>query len=117
MMPKVTIEAPIVEDLGNGIWRIDLRIVNTGEMDTTSAIGNKTQRYTRTMVRIDLPKERILSGNRASGFASLDAMGGDWSGSWVVNANGMSSVKITIDGPAVVATELNVQPTRTGGAR
>lgn len=117
MMPKVTINEPKVQDLGNGIWRIDLRIVNTGEMATTSAIGNKTGRWARNMVRIDLPKERILSGSRASGFNSLGAMGGDWNGSWVVNASGMSSVKFTIDGPAIPKTEIDIKPTRTGGAR
>ena len=120
MLPDVTVHEPVVEVLGNGVWRIDLRIVNTGQMATTSAIGVKTRRWPRTMVRLDMPRERVLSGNRVSGFDSLAGLGGEWTGTWVVIAEGMDSVKIHIEGPAVPAMDIEATPTsdaHTGGDR
>lgn len=98
MFPAIDVEGPAVKRLGPTLWRIDLRLVNTGRLPTRSAIGVKARRLAPLVLRIDLPAERLISGPEVERVESIDP-GGSAESTWTVIADPGASVRIHLTSP------------------
>lgn len=81
MMPRVEIDEPVVEKVGDGVWRITLTAHNEGELPTRTALGAKARRLTPYVLALDLPQDKLLSGstiNRTDSLAPGETMRAEW---------------------------------------
>lgn len=98
-LPSLSVQTPTVESLGGGVWRIAVKLENDGFLPTRSAIGVKARRLPPTIVRIDLPEQAVISGERAHRVPALPGSGGSDLTEWVVAATAGAQVKIKINSP------------------
>jgi hypothetical protein len=75
--PQVRIDSVRVEELAPGIRRIRMRIANDGWLPTATAMGRTNEAPGPVVVRIDAPREAIMSGARASRIASIAGYGAE----------------------------------------
>ncbi|MFN0132693.1 MAG: M14 family zinc carboxypeptidase [Phycisphaerales bacterium] len=94
--PRVVVSEQRVERLGPGLWRVWVRVVNEGSMPTLSAMGVKARRHLPTIVRIDAPMERVISGERVNRFWSIAGSGGMADAEWTVRAEDGSEVVVEV---------------------
>ncbi len=71
-LPRLSVEAPIVEPLGPGLARVTLRVRNTGVLPTASAMADRAKRLPPIVVRLDVPGESILAGPRVARINTID---------------------------------------------
>ncbi len=93
-LPRVSLDAPVVECLGASLWRVTVRATNSGYLPTMPAIGVKARRAMPTIVSLDIPMERILSGSKAGRFWAIPGSGGSAEQEWVVTGEPGSNVTI-----------------------
>jgi len=96
MLPRLTIDEPTIERLGEQLWRVRVRVVNEGVMPTRIAMGVKTRRLPATRWEIDLPAERVVSGSRVQSKVSIAGSGGQLVGEWVVVGVAGGEVKVRL---------------------
>lgn len=122
-MPALEFDAPTVERVGPGMWRIGLSARNTGLLPTAAAIGVKARRLHPIVFAFDpeqtIPGERIVSGQRLARFESIEGSGASVHASWLVLADDNAPVRIEVRsahfGNRVF--EIRLSETSTGGAR
>jgi hypothetical protein len=71
-LPRLAVDAPIVEPLGPGLSRVTLRVRNTGVLPTASAMADRAKRIPPIVVRLDVPGETILAGPRVARINTID---------------------------------------------
>ncbi|MBL9033027.1 MAG: hypothetical protein JNM80_15120 [Phycisphaerae bacterium] len=94
--PRVVVGEQRVERLGPGLWRVWVRAVNEGPMPSLSAIGVKARRHLPTIVRLDVPMERVISGDRVNRFWSIPGSGGIADSEWTIRGDAGSEVSIEV---------------------
>ncbi len=97
MFPRLEVSEPVVEALGGGVYRITLRLRNTGGLATRAAISNKVRRIAPIILRPDVEPERIVSGERLHRVSPIGP-GGHTDVSWIINASGEDAVTIEVHG-------------------
>lgn len=93
-LPRVSLDAPVVEAMGPGLWRITVRATNTGYLPTMPAIGVKARRAMPSVVSLDVPMERIVTGQKAGRFWAIPGSGGAADQQWVITGDAGSTVTI-----------------------
>jgi hypothetical protein len=81
MLPRVTIDDPVVERVSDGVWRVGVTVRNEGELPTRTALGVKARRLTPFVLALDMPQDRVLSGstiNRSDSLAPGETMRAEW---------------------------------------
>lgn len=81
MMPRVVIEDPVVEKVGDGVWRVSITVRNDGELPTRTALGAKARRLTPYVLALDVPQDTLIAGstiNRADSIAPGETMRAEW---------------------------------------
>lgn len=106
-MPRVEFDGLRVESLGGGLWRVSVRVTNRGELATRAAIGVKARRRVPMRLAIDLPEERVLSGQRLQRIQRLDARASQ-EATWVVRGDAGSTITLTLASPEFGTTPLTV---------
>lgn len=86
MMPRLAIDDPIVEKVGEGVWRISIEVHNEGELPTRTALGVKANRLIPHVLSLDVPQETLLSGSTINRDESI-APGGTMRAEWLVLAS------------------------------
>ena len=94
--PRVKVEDPVVERVGAGMWRISVRDVNEGALATMTAMGSKARRETPTIISIDVPIERIVSGEKLYRTQVLAGNGGKAEAQWLIPGEAGSTVNIQV---------------------
>src|SRR5690606_28996459 len=84
-MPRVETAAPVVEEMGGGLYRVTFTVMNTGYLPTRTALAVKARRVPSLRVQLDVPEERVLSGDRVTRIQSLAGSGGSRTMQWVVS--------------------------------
>ena len=97
--PKLSIEGPDVMKLASGLYEIRLAVVNDGFLPTTTSMARKAQSVMPTLVKLDVPVERIVTVDRVSRARGIDGSGGRASFHWIVRADDGSSIKIELTSP------------------
>lgn len=129
--PQVRIDSVTVEELAPGVRRIRMRVANDGWFPTATAMGRTNEVPGPIVVRIDAPREAIMSGPRASRIASVPGYGAQ-DLEWVVRHPNATPVRIearwrAMDPQAVVIEGTTVRlegvparaaaPSAAGGAQ
>lgn len=117
MLPKLEVEGPHVERLGEQTWRIRVEAVNTGAMPTRLAMGVRAKRHPPTRWRIDREGAQLLSGSRVQGRDSVEGAGGRLVGEWVVAGRAGEELKLSLLSPECGDKDLVVRLEVPGGER
>ena len=67
LLPDLVVDEPTAERVGDGLWRVRMRLSNPGYLPTHSAIALKARRVIPIVVQISTPQDRIVSGQRSAG--------------------------------------------------
>ncbi|WP_149913809.1 M14 family metallopeptidase [Sphingobacterium cavernae] len=91
-MAKLTFAAPKVTSLGNDVFRVELSVMNVGDMPTYPEIGDRIRFVSRFKTVCDLQNgQQFLSGKRLQLYPSLP-VGGAQTFTWLIKGKG--TVKI-----------------------
>lgn len=83
-LPRIEVSEPTVESLGADLWRVTIRVSNTGYLPSRAAIAGKTRRLPSLRVQLDVPEDRVLAGDRLTRVPALPGSGGSRIIQWVV---------------------------------
>ena len=98
MRPRVIVEGPDIEDLGGGLRRVRLAMVNDGTMPTRTAMARANRAIRPIVVRFDVDRSRLLEGQRVGRVDGLDGRGGRALFEWVYRVDD-GPTRIVIDDP------------------
>lgn len=93
--PKVEAVAE-AKALGPGVYRVGVRLTNTGEWPTACRIGVKARRSLPVVVTLQAPVESIVSGERVQRSPAIAGRGGTFDASWVVRGRAGDSLRSSI---------------------
>ncbi len=100
--PKITTQPPVVEHVGPGIWRISIRAVNDGAMASMPQVNTKARHGLPTLLSIDLPMDKLISGEKFVRSWVIPGNGGQMEAEWLISADDGSSVNVNFQ-PSVGA--------------
>jgi len=95
-LPAMRIEGPAVKQLANGLYEIKLAVVNDGYLPTKTAMARKARSIMPTVVRISVPVDDIVSGDRVDRIWGLDGSGGQSVHEWIVRVEDGAEVTVSI---------------------
>lgn len=92
MQPKLEMHNLKIEGLGNGLTRITLDLFNNSPIPTHSQMGERSRWLRKVRVDMNLPEDRIISGNK---IELIDVIGAyeKVELSWIVKGKGEIPVK------------------------
>lgn len=96
--PRLAVRPATVEQLGAGVWRVNVEAVNEGKLPTRTAMGVKVRRLPPTRWTIGLDRARVLAGDRVVRADSV-AAGGEIRGAWTIVGSAGDKVSITLESP------------------
>lgn len=86
-LPNVSIGEPEVKRLSAGVYEIKLAVTNDGYFPTGTAMAVRNRKGRPYVLRIDVPNEKIVSGQRVQKFWSIPGSGGREEARWIVLAD------------------------------
>jgi hypothetical protein len=95
-LPRIHPQEPVVERLGPGLWRVNVRVVNDGYLPSAAAIENKAQRALPTVVSIDVPLDRILAGEKHNRSWVIAGSGGRFDSQWTIRGDEGESIGVVV---------------------
>ncbi|MBE8713737.1 M14 family metallopeptidase [Sphingobacterium hungaricum] len=105
-MAALEFSQPKITALGNDIFRVEMRVFNTGGMPTYPEIGDKIRHVSKLKTIIELQKsQQFLSGKRLELYPSL-AAGKSQDFSWLIKGKG--KVEIVVGCPAAGEKTISV---------
>ncbi len=111
LMPRIKIQDVKVEPLGDGIQRINVRVVNPGYLPTMSAMGSITREVYPLLLKLEAPKgTTYLKGNPRQELGVIRG-GGKTEWTWLVRtpAGKPGAAAITISAPSVGSDRATVE--------
>ena len=94
--PRLRQIGPEVTRLAAGLYRVRFAITNDGLLPTVTSMSAQARAITPTIVRLALPIESIVSGERVTRIWAISG-GGRSTHEWIVRAADESSFKIEIE--------------------
>ncbi len=104
-----------VASLGGGLWRVDLRVRNAGRLPTRSAMGSKARREPPMVFVMDVPDDRLVSGDRLQRIDRLEGYGDARDLSWIVRGGSDDSVQMRVRLPGIAERITTVSLTEGAG--
>ncbi|MBT4530884.1 MAG: hypothetical protein HOC27_06725 [Phycisphaerae bacterium] len=95
-LPDVRLGSPIIEQLANGLWEVRISVVNDGWFPTGTAMAKKNKRARPFVLRLDVPNDAIVSGQKVNRIWSLAGGGSRTWFKWVVQGKPNVEVNITL---------------------
>jgi hypothetical protein len=92
MQPKLEMQNIKIESLGNGLTRISADLFNNSPLPTHSDMGERSRWLRKVRVDLNVPQERIISGDKIKLIDSLGAFE-KVSLSWIIKGSGAVPVK------------------------
>jgi len=97
MLPRIEIAETEVEAMGGGVYAVTVEVANRGFLPTSLQHGVVSRAVDPTTVQIQLPPERIVSGeDKTVQFRQLLGSGSRDSFTWVVRGSAGEEVEITV---------------------
>ncbi|NRA57384.1 MAG: hypothetical protein HRU13_04615 [Phycisphaerales bacterium] len=112
MMPRIEVEPPVVERVGNGVWRISIEARNDGDMPTRTAMGVKARRLVPFVMAIDVDQDRLLGGSKIVRANSM-APGGVMRAEWLVLGDAGSTVLVQFRTEEYGTTDIEIELAQT----
>ncbi len=95
-LPKVSISDPVVTELSSNIWEIKVPVTNNGWLPFGTAMAERNKRARPYIVRINIPNDRLVTGQKIRRIWSIDGSGKTNWFTWVVEANRGELIDITL---------------------
>jgi hypothetical protein len=95
--PRIEAKPPTVERLGPGLYRVTVRAVNEGAMASMPEVNTKARQGLPTMLTLDVPVTRIVSGEKIVRAWVLPASGGQVQAEWILTGQDGSTVDILVN--------------------
>jgi hypothetical protein len=102
-LPKLEVDEPRVERLGERTFRISARVRNSGDMPTRSAMGVKARRLHPMLLSLDVDREQVISGDHVTRCDAI-APGAVFETSWIIHASPDRRLTLTVDAPELGTT-------------
>lgn len=93
-LPNVALDAPVVTRVGPSLWRVAARARNTGYLPSMPAIGVKARRSPPTLMTLDVPMSRLVSGSKTVRAWAIPGSGGSADAEWVVTGEENTTVPL-----------------------
>ncbi|MFG0328947.1 MAG: M14 family metallopeptidase [Phycisphaerales bacterium] len=95
-LPEVHLEDPEITQLASGLYEIKAAVVNDGYFPTGTAMAVRNRRARPYVVRLSIPDDQIVTGQRVHKTWSIPGSGGRESYRWIVGAPDGSEFTITL---------------------
>ena len=95
-LPKVRLSNTIVKELGNGLWEVKVAISNDGWLPSGTAMAKRNKRARPYVVRLEVPNQSIVTGQKVNRIWSLDGGGTKKWYRWIIQGASRSTVNITL---------------------
>lgn len=100
MFPALEVDAPTVERVGPGLWRISITLRNTGLLPTASASGVKAERLPGIIVVLDpeqnIEPDRLIAGRRVTRIDAIEGSGADSRAQWLIAADEGAQTRVEV---------------------
>jgi hypothetical protein len=97
--PKLSTQGPEVKKLATGLYEVRFGVVNEGYLPTATAMARKTRSMKPTVIRISVPVENIVAGERVIREWGIGGSGERMSEHWIVRVDDGSPIEIEINNP------------------
>ncbi len=94
--PEVSLTEPEVTRLASGLYEVKVALVNDGYLPTGTAMAVKNRRARPYVVRLDIPNEQVVTGQRVNKHWSVPGSGGRKQMRWIIRSTDGGSLKITV---------------------
>jgi hypothetical protein len=102
LLPRVKISDAKIEDLGEGIARVTVTVVNSGYLPTMSEMGRITNQLQGLQARIELPEgASLVKGVARVKLDPIGGNGGKAEPSWLVKLPEKKEATVTVWSPSV----------------
>ncbi len=91
---KISTQGPVVKKLAAGMYEVRFGIVNDGYLPTATAMARKARSIMPTIVKISVPVEQIVSGNRVNRAWGIGGSGDRFALRWIVRVADGSDIGI-----------------------
>jgi hypothetical protein len=108
LFPKLKV-TQTVKKVGNDLYRVTLKIKNTGKLPTQSAMGKLSRWMLPVRVQWNLPKENFIGGTKRTLLAPIQALGGQQEIKWLINTKGYRNASFEISSPVIDAVKQTVK--------
>lgn len=95
--------------LAAGLWRVELRLTNTGRMPTHLAIESKARRVLPTIAKLDVDLKALEAGRKIQKVEAIAGNGGTFDASWTVRAADSSTIHIKLTDPLITPRDIAVE--------
>jgi hypothetical protein len=92
---KVDVIGPEMNAIGEGLFKVDLGLQNIGSLPTTTDLGRQARPVVSLVVRLEVPPDRVLSGNLVEQTWRLEP-GERRDLSWIVQVADMENLIIAL---------------------
>ncbi len=99
MQSQISVLGPEVVELGGGLYEARVVIQNEGELSTTTSFSRTTRSVKPMIVRLSVPVDQIISGQRVDRVWGIDGNGGRSVHTWVFRSDNINNETVTIDDP------------------
>lgn len=109
MLPRLSVEGPSVERVGQRAWRVRASAVNGGSMPTRLGMGVRARRHPDTRWALEVDAARVVSGSRVQGAGRVTGSGGRLDGEWVVAGSPGDEIRLRLLSPECGDREVSVK--------
>ena len=95
-LPKVRLSSPSINKLSNGLWEVEIAVMNNGWFPTGTAMAKKNKRARPIVIRLEVPNDTIVSGQKVQRVWSLDGGGTRTWFKWILQGKPNDSIDITL---------------------
>ncbi len=120
--PEVSLTDPEITRLASGLYEVKVALVNDGYLPTGTAMAVKNRRARPYVVRLDIPNEQVVTGQRVNKLWSVPGSGGREQMRWIIRGTDGGLLKITVYSEKfgqfekAVTLRDNQEPKTAGGA-
>lgn len=94
-LPSLAVEPVTVSKVADGMWRIETSVANVGRLPTTTRMGRTTRATAPVVVRLSVPVDRVVSGQRVHVLEALEP-GERMPLAWIVRAPSDETVEVQV---------------------
>ena len=93
--PSLDLQAPELQSLGSDLYSLNLSLRNGGRLPTSPAMGARSRPVLSAVVRLEIPKEAVVSGSMVENLWHLKA-GEQKTLTWLLHLKDLDAVTIAI---------------------
>lgn len=97
--PKLNAQGPTVKKLASNLYEVRYGVVNEGYLPTATSIARKARSIKPTVVRISVPVEQIVAGNRVNRAWGIGGSGDRFALRWIVRVEDGADITLDIINP------------------